>query len=277
VFFNGLGGIVLTFSEAAILGLVQGLTEFLPVSSSGHLVLGREFFDIDTQGAVSFDVVVHLGTLFSVFVVLWQDIKPLVCALPSLFGPGSWSRRWESEGGFRLLVLVGLGTLPLVFLVVPFHDAVEATFTVPKLVAAMLLVTAGALLLPVLVRSQRDGPLTVSRVVVVALVQALAVVPGISRSGATISAALALGVKRESAGTFSFLLAIPAILGAVVFKIPDITSSGMDFGVLAAGFLAAFVSGIVALKWLLALVRGGRLWVFCPYLVILATLFLVLG
>ena len=263
----------MTFGEALVLGVVQGLTEFLPVSSSGHLVVVRALLGVQaTAGDVSFEVVVHLGTLAAVFVVLAGPIRRMTRALPALLRPRDWRRRYADDAGFRDLVLVVMASLPVGVVGVAFGDAIESTFASPRLVGAMFLVTAAVLGGTALLPERAERPMSFSAAAAMGVAQTVTVLPGISRSGTTIAAGLYAGASRSNAGVFSFLMAVPAILGAGLLELPSIASSGTAWPALLGGFAAAFLSGWGALVVLLRLVRLGRLWIFAPYLVVVGGL-----
>ncbi len=262
--------------QAATLGVVQGLTEFLPVSSSGHLVLAREMLGLEAATTPSFEVVVHLGTLASIMLVMRQPVLAVVRAVPLLARPGSWPVSWVANQGFRHLVLGALATLPTVLVALFFKDAVDALFSRPMLAAAMLLVTAA------IVFSTRWAPKpgSIARIgwrtaLMIGLAQALAITPGISRSGSTIAAGMWRRADREEVGAFSFLMAIPAIIGAALLHGRDIARLEESPAALAWGFLASFVVGSLALMILLKLLRRGRLWVFAPYLLVVGSVYVL--
>ncbi len=240
--------------QAIILGIVQGLTEFLPVSSSGHLVLfqtwmGDGFFAQDQP--LLFVLALHLGTLIP---VLWFYRDSL--------------RELPSESGRRMAALVLVGTVPTGLVGVVFKDHFETLFSSPDRVAVALLAT-GALLFATRGRDGAgdDAALTVRTALIIGLVQGLAITPGISRSGSTIAVALFLGLNRELAARFSFLLSIPAILGAVVLETKDGLHVGdTDWTAVGWGFAASAVVGYVALVLLVALVKRGGLHHFAWYL-----------
>lgn len=250
--------------EYIILGVVQGLTEFLPVSSSGHLVLGQELLGASTPDSILFEIAVHLATLLAVFVVFWERIKRLA-AFPFQRAGGPLMMRDEARWWLHVIA----GTLVTGVIGIAFKDTLESLFNKPLLVAVMLTVT-GAILFGTKFAGRGEGrrlvvaPLWIGAAI--GLAQALAITPGISRSGATIAVALYLGLQRDDAGEFSFLLAIPAILGAALLHAKDLSGiNGAEIGPLLAGFIAAFVVGLIALKVLLRFVRQGKLHVFAWY------------
>lgn len=264
----------LTLFQAALLGLVQGLTEFLPVSSSGHLVLFQAFLGIE-DGGIIFEVMVHFGTLLAVVTVFWHDIINLIRELFLFFKPATYRAglmsRFESENA-RLLFYIIIGTLPAAVIGLLFEDYVEAAFQNAKLTCVMLIVTGFILLLTRLVR-KKSLALSSRRSFLIGVAQACAILPGISRSGSTISAALYQGVDSNRAAQFSFLLALPAILGATVLKLAELFSQPIDSTLslnLILGTVVSYGSGYLAIKLLLGIVRRGKLYWFAPYCFLIA-------
>ncbi len=244
--------------ESALLGVLQGLTEFLPVSSSGHLVLAQSLVSGFSQPGVLFDVFLHFGTLLAVFVYFRADIARLARAV--LPGAAAADR--------KLLLLLAAATVPTGVIGVAFREPLEALFHAPRAAAVMLLVTGALLWVSEVAGRPRDGLDRIGwgRALAVGTVQGLAIIPGISRSGSTIATATLLGVRPEAGARFSFLLSIPAILGAVVLQAPGIGSvSTADLGVYAAGGVAAFAAGLVAIRFLMAAIRQGRFRWFAVY------------
>lgn len=232
--------------EAAALGLVQGLTEFLPVSSSGHLVLAGALLNVGAPGA-TFEIFAHAGTLVAILVYFWRDIAKMAVSCLTL-------RRDEHT---RTALLILLGSIPAAAVGLLLKDQIEPLFDLPILAASMLLVTAlvlfGTRLIP-----RREGNVGVKTTVVMGLAQAIAILPGISRSGSTIAAGMASGAQAQKVARFSFLLVIPALAGATaleVAKAPEMSALVPDL----IGAATAFVSGIVSLHWLLRIVARGRL------------------
>ncbi len=257
--------------EAVILGVVQGLTEFLPVSSSGHLVLFQHLFGM-MEPELLFDICVHVGTLVAVLAVFHRDVlellKTLVRAPGLIAAAGGIRALFNSHPEFRLMVMIVLGCIPTALLGVMFAKMAEQLFGTVWLVGVALLVTGTFLWFT---RHRKSTGRSVKEMglkdaFVIGLVQGLAIIPGISRSGATISTALYLGVDRELAGRFSFLLAIPAILGALVLGLDsEAFQTTLPPGKILVGSLVAAVVGYAALVLLLKMVRKGQLHHFALY------------
>ena len=257
----------LAIVEGVLLGILQGLTEFLPVSSSGHLVLGKTILGWQETG-ITFEVFVHFGTLLAVVVVFWRDILNLVAAFFALFRK---KVPQKADADRRLLFYLIAATLPAVVIGLGFEDQVEQVFQNPHLVCYMLIVTGLFLLATRFVRGAKKEP-TLRNTFLIGVAQAVAILPGISRSGATITTGIFQGLNGETAARFSFLLSVPAILGATILKVSELLQnpiSAQYFLVLAAGTLAAFVSGYLAITTLLGIVRRGKLYWFAPYCLIL--------
>lgn len=256
--------------ESVLLGLLQGLTEFLPVSSSGHLVLAQSLIPGFEQPGVLFDTLLHGGTLLSVLVYFRREVQEL---LASLLPGGDPSRR-------RLALLLVVATVPTGLIGILFKDPLEALFHAPRSAAAMLLVTGAVLWVSEVLARPRMGleGLGYGRALAIGTVQGLAIVPGISRSGSTIAAGTLLGIRGEDAARFSFLLSVPAILGAVVLQLPHVDSlEPARLGAYAAGVVAAFASGLWAIRFLLAAIRRGRFRWFALYCWLLGAGYLLLG
>ena len=259
--------------EAFLLGLVQGLTEFLPVSSSGHLELGKAVLGVD-DGGLAFSVVVHGATALSTIVVFRRDIVSLV---RGLFVSGEAGRTARGFAGLILLSMVPVGVVGLVF-----KDAIEARLDGHLgAVGAALLVTA-ALLFWAQRRGREGGRVGVLEAGIIGCAQAVAVLPGISRSGATISAALLLGVDREEAARFSFLMVLPPILGATLLEVKDLLDPAVEAGgaptsALLIGAAAAFLSGWWACTAMMSLVKRNGFNGFAVYCAVVGLAALMLG
>ena len=247
----------MTIFEAILLGIIQGLTEFLPISSSGHLVIGQHLLGIELPGN-AFEVVVHIGTLLSVLVVFWPDIWNLLTTL-------------KSKVTQKYILAIMIGTIPAVIIGLLFKDAITEAFENIKVVATTLLITGAILLTTKLVQS-KSGEISIGRGLLIGLAQAFAILPGISRSGMTISTAMHLGVKPEAAARFSFLLAVPAIAGAGLLTGLDLYQSSeslLSFPIMFGGFISSFLVGWISLKWLLGLISAGKFHWFGIYCILI--------
>jgi len=256
---------------ALLLGLVQGATEFLPISSSAHLYAIPYLFGLSDPllSSLAFGAVIHLGTLAAVLVALRRDVLRL--AGVALGTVTSLGRRRGDSADERLIMAIVIGTVPAVIAGVVASDALESAVRTPLIVAAA--VTTGALLLWFAERvGTRERPLQSVGVIdglMVGLAQALALIPGISRSGATISGGLFLGFRRDAAARFGFLLGIPAIAGAGTIELKHLLESSEDLAasapLLAIGVVSAFLSGLVAIKLLFRILDGGSTRIFVAY------------
>lgn len=248
---------------AIILGVIQGLTEFLPVSSSGHLVVAQHFLPGFHQPGVLFDIILHLGTLLAILIFFRSEVELLLKGLT----PGQ-----SGAQGRRLIFMLVLGTIPAVLVGLSLGPYIERSFTQLAVVGVGLLVTGGLLLLSKhLTRKEgRQGrnldEVTTKDAVLVGLLQSAALVPGISRSGSTIVAGLGRGLSRETAARFSFLLSIPAIVGATVYEIPKVHLLPDDaMAAYVAGFFMAFAVGYGAIVIVLRCLAHRKFHVFGYY------------
>ncbi len=248
---------------AALLGVVQGLTEFLPVSSSGHLILARAFFGWDFgRFGLAFDVACHVGTLLAVAVYFARDMRGMAAALPGALT----GRDGEYE---RLVRLIAVGTLPLVPVVLVFMDVIDAVRS-PAVVAATLAIGGvGLLAAEWLGRKQRaENSVTYGEALAIGLAQASALVPGVSRSGATMTVAMLFGLRREAAARFVFLLAMPAVAAAGAKETLDLIEVGMasvPVTLLAVGLVMSAIVGYLTIRFFLRYVAGHSLAVFAYY------------
>lgn len=266
--------------DAIILGIVQGLTEFLPVSSSGHLVLGKTLLGIPEQG-IAFEVFVHFGTLLAVVTIFWKDIVNLVRAFFSLFNirtyKSGFSSKYANDADLRLLIYIILATIPAVIVGLLLEDYIETAFSSPHLVGVTLIITA-IILFATYFKPKTEKPMNLLNTFIMGVAQAFAIMPGISRSGSTISFGLFQKVSGNDAARFSFLLAVPAILGAVILKTSELMRTGIStdfFVVLLVGTIASYISGYIAIETLLRIIRRGKLYLFAPYCLIIGILALV--
>ena len=257
-------GYHLEILKVIILGIVQGLTEFLPVSSSGHLVLAAEFLNFHEEG-VAFEVFVHLGTLLSVLIAFRADVIRMVRAPFQM----AFSKNDKKEAKKYLMwdIYIIIGTIPAGVIGLIFKSQIEDAFSSILLVIIMLSVT-GVILLLSRYEPRKSEDLSPLKSILIGTAQAFAILPGISRSGSTIVTGLFLGLDRETSAKFSFLLAIPAILGASFIKILDLLSienNQIPISYLIIGALAAFISGYIAIFWLLKVIKRGKLEWFAFY------------
>nr|BCX02057.1 MAG: undecaprenyl-diphosphatase [Bacteroidota bacterium] len=250
----------MTVWEGILLGLLQGLTEFLPISSSGHLVLGEHLLGIHAED-ITFEVFVHFGTTLSVLTYFRRELAELIRSAirwtqNPVAGPEREAVRW--------IGYLALSAVPAACVGLAFEEQVERLFSSPRLVAGMLLVT-GTLLWLVRFRRRPGGPLSAWKALLIGLAQAVAITPGISRSGATVAMALYLGVEREEAARFSFLMLLPVVMGATLLKALRIGSEPISWAPIFLGTGVAYLSGLVAIHTLLVVLRRGRLEWFALY------------
>lgn len=247
--------------EALILGLVQGLTEYLPVSSSGHLAIGSALFGIEGEENLAFTVVVHVATVFSTLVILWKEIDWI---FRGLF-------KWEMNSETRYVLNILVSMIPIGIVGVFFKDYVEGIFGSGLLVVGCcLLLTAALLTFSYYAKPRIKENISLKDAFIIGLAQACAVLPGLSRSGSTIATGLLLGNKKESLAQFSFLMVIPPILGEALLDGMKMMKGEAVAGDIPAmsllvGFLAAFVSGCLACKWMINIVKKGKLIYFAIY------------
>ena len=258
----------MSWLEALILGLVQGLTEYLPISSSGHLAIGSALFGVNGEDNLAFTVAVHIATVLSTIVILWREI---VWIFQDLF-KGKWNE------GTRYIVNILISMIPVAIVGFFFKDKVEAIFGSGLLVVGCcLLVTAALLAFSHFAKPRQRENISPFHAFVIGIAQALAVLPGLSRSGSTIATGLLLGNKKEKLAQFSFLMVIPPILGEALLDVKDMVTDGAEaalggnisLGVLAVGFIAAFLAGCAACKWMINIVRRGKLIWFAIYCAII--------
>ncbi len=259
--------------EALILGLVQGLTEFLPVSSSGHLELGKVILNAEAETDITFTIVVHGATLLSTVVVFATEIWRII--------RGAIRFQWNSE--MQYVGMIAISMIPVVLVGLFLQDFVEGFFTGNLVfVGSMLLVTSLLLSLTWFMRNKREGkPLTWWSALIMGLAQALATLPGISRSGATIATGLLMGRNKQQVAQFSFLMVLIPIIGVNVIKLLETDGTGLVSSTgwfpLMVGFIGAFLSGWFACAWMVNLVKRGKLIGFAIYCLIVGALALGFG
>lgn len=249
----------MTWIEALILGIIQGLTEFLPVSSSGHLEIGKVLLNVEVKKDLTFTVIVHFATVLSTITVFFGEIKEL--------GRGLFAFRWNTETKYVTKILVSM--IPVLIVGILFKDEVESLFSGNlHMVGAALLVTATLLISTQLVKAGTKK-IPIPDALLMGIAQAIAVIPGISRSGATISTGLLLKNDRSEVARFSFLMVLIPIIGAALLDILTLSSSkgepAISTGSLIIGFFAAYISGYLACTWMIRLVKKGNLYWFALY------------
>lgn len=244
--------------QAIILGVVQGLTEFLPVSSSGHLQLANEILgtDLNPESNLTFSLTLHAATVLSTVVILWAEIWKLL--------KGIFSRTFTAEQAYLLKIVISM--IPVGIVGLFFKDYIEAAFSSIAVVGVMLLVTAALLSFAYYAKPRQKESLSYRDAFIIGLAQAVAVLPGLSRSGSTIATGLLLGNKKESVAQFSFLMVLPPILGnALLDCLKGDFGGGVETLPLVAGFVTAFITGCIACKWMIDIVKRGKLIWFAVY------------
>ena len=252
----------MTLLEAIILGVIQGLTEFLPISSSGHLVLGQNVLDVKLEGN-GFEIVTHLGTLVSVLCIFWKEILSLILDI-------------TDKNNRKYIFYLILGTIPAVVIGFGAKSYISELFESVQLVSIALIVTGLILFFSKKVKNN-SLPIDAKKALLIGITQAIAIIPGISRSGITICTALALGMSGKNAAKFSFLLAIPAISGAGLLLALD-SQSDITFIPLTSlimAFMSSFIVGYICLKWLLSLLESGKFYFFGYYCFMIGLIVLV--
>ncbi len=261
----------MSWFEALILGLVQGLTEYLPVSSSGHLAIGSALFGIEGEENLAFTITVHVATVFSTLFILWKEVSWLF--------RGALKFRMNNETRYMLNIIVSM--IPVGIVGLFFKDHVEAIFgSGLTIVGYMLLLTAALLAFAYYAKPRPKENISMLDAFIIGLAQACAVMPGLSRSGSTIATGLLLGNKKENLAQFSFLMVIPPILGEALLDIIKMIGGENVMGNISStslivGFLAAFVSGSLACKWMINIVKKGKLIYFAIYCLIAAAFCLI--
>ena len=250
--------------KAIILGIIQGLTEFLPVSSSGHLELGKYFMNDDSlaEESMMMTVVLHAATALSTIVVFRKDILEIL--------QGLFQLKWNEETEFSLKIVLSM--IPAVFVGLLFEEEMEALFDKNILLVGLMLLVTGLLLLLADRAKNTNRKVSFTNALLIGIAQAIAILPGISRSGATISTSVLLNIDRAKAARFSFLMVVPLILGKMAKDLLDdsFTTADLNYGELAAGFGAAFLTGLVACTWMIKLVKSSKLTYFSIYCFIVA-------
>lgn len=261
----------MTILDAIILGIIQGLTEFLPISSSGHLVIGEALLGLSSPG-ISLEVWLHFGTLLAVLLYFHRRLIGLVA---TIFGAGDPKYR-DADRNFLGAIIIG--TIPAIVIGLLFKSAIESLFNSPRFAAAMLIVT-GLILLATIFAKKSGQKINMPRGLAIGLAQAMAILPGISRSGSTIACAMFVGVEPSVAAEFSFLLAVPII--ALAFGYDLVFSGSQLFAsdtvwIYLAGTAVSFVIGLLAIHYLLKVIRTGRFYLFGFYCLVAGVVSLIL-
>lgn len=247
--------------EALILGIIQGLTEFLPVSSSGHLEIGKVILGVEAEKSLLFTVVVHGATVLSTIVIFWKDIVKLL--------KGLFEFKWNEDTQYIAKIIVSM--IPVIILGFTFAEEIASLFTGNLLLVGSMLIVTAALLTFSYYAKQMEKSISFVDSFIIGVAQAAAVIPGISRSGSTISTGLLLKNKKDGIARFSFLMVLVPIIGANVKDLMsgEFTSEGgVGVTALVVGFIAAFISGLLACKWMIGIVKKGKLIYFAIYCLI---------
>ena len=267
--------------EALILGIIQGLTEYLPISSSGHLAIGQALFGLDDGASnLTFTVLLHVATVLSTMVVLWKEI---VWIFKDIFSRQQWSSYSGLNEGTRYAINIIISMIPVGIVGLLFKDKVEEIFGQGLLLVGIcLLVTATLLAFAHFAKPRQRENISPLHAFVIGIAQAIAVLPGLSRSGSTIATGLLLGDKKEKLAQFSFLMVIPPILGEALLDTKDILEQGFSQAMngispLSAivGFLAAFAFGCIACRWMINIVKRGKLVCFAIYCAIVGVIAII--
>lgn len=252
--------------QAIILGIIQGLTEFLPVSSSGHLELAKFILGDESmpEESLLMTVVLHAATALSTVVVFWKEIKEIITGLLQF--------KWNEEFKFSLKIVVSM--IPAAFVGVFFDEEIDALFGGEILLVGSMLFITGLLLFLADKAQKTEKELSFGNAWIIGLAQAIAILPGISRSGATISTSVLLGIDRERAARFSFLMVVPLIFGKMADDIlgGSISTDAATLLPLSIGFISAFVTGLIACKWMIKLVKRSQLKYFAYYCFVVGTI-----
>ncbi len=267
--------------EAFILGIIQGLTEFLPVSSSGHLTIFGHLFGLSGEENLTFTVLLHVATVCSTLLVLWKEI---VWIFKDIFSKQSWKTYKDLNDGTKYAINILISMIPIAIVGFCFKDKVEEIFGSGLLIVGiMLFVTALLLAFSYFAKPRQKEHISGWHAFIIGIAQAIAVLPGLSRSGSTIATGLLLGNKKEKLAQFSFLMVIPPILGEALLDVKKIFEVGFttamnNISILSAivGFVTAFVVGCLACKWMINIVKKGKLIYFSIYCACVAIVALVL-
>ena len=255
--------------EAIVLGLLQGLTEFLPVSSSGHLEIAKSLFGIDPEASFFFTLAVHGATVLSTLIVFREEIIDLL--------KGSLKFTMNKETSYILKLLLSM--IPVGIAGILLKEPIESLFNGNLVFIGLMLLVTSALLAAAHFLPKRERSIGYKDAFIIGIAQAIAVIPGISRSGSTIATGLMIGNKKDEIARFSFLMVLLPVIGANLLEITtdDVNMDGSSFGIIITGFISAFVSGYFACKWMITLVRKSKLIWFSIYCALIGTLSIIFG
>jgi undecaprenyl-diphosphatase len=255
--------------EAIVLGLIQGLTEFLPVSSSGHLELGKYLFGIDPEANFYFSIIVHGATVLSTILVLWKEIADLI--------KGFFRFQWNEETVYIVKILISM--VPTAFAGFFLNEIAEKYFTGNMISLGFQFIITAVLLFMTFIIKPKERPIGFFDAFIIGISQAIAILPAISRSGSTIATGMMLGNKKSDIAKFSFLMVLVPVIGANLIEIKsrDFNTGGTSLIVIIIGFLTAFVSGYFACKWMINLVKKGNLGWFAVYCIAAGVFSILLG
>jgi len=247
--------------EAFILGLIQGLSEFLPISSSGHLELGKVILNVEAKESLTFTVVVHGATVLSTIIIFWKDIVSIFKEVLKF--------QWNESTKYMVKIIISM--IPVAIIGFSFQDEVKSLFSGNLLLVGSMLIVTSLLLAATIYAKPKEKAVTFLDSLIIGIAQAIAIIPGLSRSGSTIATGLLLGNKKEAVARFSFLMVIIPIVGANLkdaFSGTPTTDATIGVLPLVVGFFAAFISGLIACKWMIKIVKNGNLIYFSLYCLI---------
>jgi undecaprenyl-diphosphatase len=259
----------MSWFEALVLGLIQGLTEFLPVSSSGHLEIAKSLFGVDPETSFFFTIAVHGATVLSTLLVFRKEILSLAS--------GSLKFKMNEETSYTLKIILSM--IPVGIAGILLKDPIESLFNGNLVFIGLMLLVTSAVLAAAHFMKKGARPIGYKDALIIGIAQAIAVIPGISRSGSTIATGLIIGNRKEDIAKFSFLMVLVPVIGANILEVVsgDVSMSGTNWGVVLTGFIAAFISGFFACTWMIALVKKSKLIWFSVYTAIVGLLSIFLG
>ena len=260
----------MSWIEALILGLIQGLSEFLPISSSGHLEIGKVILNVESKENLTFTIIVHGATVLSTIIVFWKVIVDIF--------KGLFEFKWNDSTKYALKIIISI--IPVGIVGFFFKDEVEELFTGNLLLVGSMLILTAILLALTVYSKPKQKEISYLDSLIIGVAQAFAVLPGLSRSGSTIATGLMLGNKKEAVARFSFLMVLVPIIGANIkdlFSTQPVAEASIGTLPLVIGFIAAFVSGLIACKWMINIVKNGKLIYFSLYCLIVGVIAIVVS